>query len=228
MAVVRNVKTILQVEKEVDLATFYYPTKIETNDSNTTTIRDLDDLAYSGNTLFQGTVGQGKSIFFRYLASRELVKGKAIPVFVELRRIRQGQSFLGFLLAELGNLGLDMEEEFFRTLCDAGKVILFLDGFDEVSETNRSTVLSQIEDLWKRHEHNLRRTDLSGSSVGDWGWKFTWISKVCGELTRSEWGRQEEDKVVPSTLDFWLSPRRRYHRATIIITPYSVWGYPAQ
>ena len=62
MAVVRNVKTILQVEKEVDLATFYYPTRVETKDKGDITIDDLDDLAHPGNILFQGTVGQGKSI----------------------------------------------------------------------------------------------------------------------------------------------------------------------
>ena len=156
MAVVRNVKTILQVEKEVDLASFYYPTKTQTGHEGGHTIHNLEDLAHSGNALVVGTVGQGKSIFFRYLAARELAKGRAIPVFVELRRLRAGQSLIEFLLAELGNLGLDMKEGLFRALCKAGKLVLFLDGFDEVVASSRMTVLSQIEDLWKRYEDNLR------------------------------------------------------------------------
>lgn len=172
MAVVRNIKTILQVKKEVDLATFYYATKVETQTGGKSEIHDLDDLGYSGNILFSGTVGQGKSIFFRYLTVRELAKGKAIPVFVELRRLQKGRALLEFLLTELRNFGLEMEEEHFHTLCEAGKLVLFLDGFDEVAESDRLTVLSQIEDLWKRHKDKLRiylssrpNTGAEGSSA---------------------------------------------------------------
>ncbi len=57
---VRLVKTILQLDKEVDLATFYHPTRIEQG-RESVPVADVDRFPESGNILVSGTVGQGKS-----------------------------------------------------------------------------------------------------------------------------------------------------------------------
>lgn len=146
---VRFVKTIWQVEKEVDLLKFYYPSKIE-YDGKRKTINDLSDFAYDGNIIVQGTTGQGKSIFFRYLTSWELYKGKAIPLFVELRRITKSQSLVAYLIDELLVLGLDVDNKIFECLATNGKLILFLDGFDEVKADKKLKLITQIEALARR------------------------------------------------------------------------------
>jgi len=148
---VRFVKTIWQVEKEVDLQEFYHPTKLRV-ESGRRTINDLSDIGYDGNVVVQGFVGQGKSIFLRYLTSREMVKGRAIPLFVELRRVQKGQKLVEHLLEELGSLGLGTEEDTLLFLCDQGEVVLFLDGFDEVSESQRTGIITEIEHLAKRYD----------------------------------------------------------------------------
>ncbi len=148
---VRKVKTIWQVEKEVDLQKFYCPSKIIC-DKKRITINHLDDFSYGGNVVVQGTVGQGKSIFFRYLTAMELAKGSAIPLFIELRRIRPKQTLKEHLLDELKSLGLDVDLSTFSFLAEQGKLILFLDAFDEVKESQRTTLIDEIEHMAKRYD----------------------------------------------------------------------------
>ena len=72
-----------QFEREIDLLKFYYPTKVKL-DNEITVISDLDGFKYAGNFLIQGTVGQGKSIFLRYLTAIELLKRRSIPLSITL------------------------------------------------------------------------------------------------------------------------------------------------
>lgn len=148
---VRMVKTIWQIDKEVDLADFYYPSRILVGDTRRV-INDLDDFPYSGNIIVQGTVGQGKSILFRYLTSRELARGRAIPLFVELRRIKDNHTLASHLVGELLSLGLEADQELLFFLAREGKLILFLDAFDEVKESHRAQLIDEIEHLSRRHE----------------------------------------------------------------------------
>ncbi len=148
---IRNIKTIWQVEKAVDIAKFYYPSRVLV-DQKPVVVNDLADLPSHGNLIIEGTVGQGKSIFFRYLASRELVRGQVIPLFVELRRIRDGQSLTDHLRDELASLGLETDEDTLNFLAQHGKLTLFLDGFDEVPETRRANLVSDVEHFSRRHE----------------------------------------------------------------------------
>ena len=57
----RMVKTILSLEKPVDLRSFYYPVHTRRG-----VIHDVDSFGTSANVLVLGYVGQGKSILMRY------------------------------------------------------------------------------------------------------------------------------------------------------------------
>ena len=174
---VRKVKTIWQVEKEVDLSQFYYPSKVMIGNKRKT-IDDLSDFDYDGNIVIKGTIGQGKSIFFRFLTSEEMLKGKAIPLFVELRRVKKDQTLSAHLLQELKSLGLEMDEETFLFLAKAGKIILFLDAFDEVKETQRNDLISEIEHFAKSYE-NLRMLISSRPNSGIEASPFFRVFELC-------------------------------------------------
>ncbi len=148
---VRLVKTIWQAERAVDLLKFYHPSRLKI-DGERPIINDLSDVPYEGNVVIQGTVGLGKSIFFRYLTSREMVKGEALPVFVELRRVKEGQRLVERVVEEVKSLGVDIDEQIFVFLADEGKIVLLLDGFDEVREGDRARLIDEMECLAKRHE----------------------------------------------------------------------------
>ncbi len=90
---VRKVKTIWSMDKSVDLAKFYYPTSVILHDElnedffpATKVVKYISNLG-DENYIVEGTVGQGKSIFFRYLTSQEMYCARRVPIFLELRRL---------------------------------------------------------------------------------------------------------------------------------------------
>ncbi len=148
---IRKVKTIIQLEKEVDLTKFYYPSKVKSG-NELLIINEIDDFPYKGNIVLRGIIGQGKSIFFRYLTCRELTKGVAIPLFIELRKLKKELSLIDNILREIDTYGLNVDEELFDFLSSQGKLIIFFDAFDEVADDIRQDVIVDIENLCKKYE----------------------------------------------------------------------------
>ena len=152
IANVRNVKTIWQIDKEVDLLDFYHPTKIAF-DGKRVEIGDVSRFPYDGNLIVQGAVGQGKSIFLRFLCSQELLKGERIPLFLELRRVRKGQGLVRHLIRSLEVLGFNgVDRTVLEFLASTGRLCLFLDAFDEISEELREAIVTEIETLAAKHD----------------------------------------------------------------------------
>ena len=147
----RLVKTIWQVEKEIDLTKFYYPSKVVVGNS-AKEIHQLADLECDTNILVEGTVGQGKSIFLRYIASVEFCLTRRIPIFIELRRLKTGQSITSFALNELQVLGFEMDDKLFAFFADEGRLVIYLDAFDELKEDLRTSVLTEVEQLARKHD----------------------------------------------------------------------------
>lgn len=151
----RQVKTIWQIEKEIDLFEFYCPAHIIENSGKRIQVNHIQDFPYSGNVVVQGTVGQGKSIFFRYLASQELLLSRSIPAFVELRKISKKEKLLQHIFRSYELYGLNIDEELFEFLEQNHKTTIFLDAFDEVENSIRSRLIKEIENLAIKYE-NLR------------------------------------------------------------------------
>lgn len=57
---VQKVKTIWQVDKEVNLKQFYYPSRV-INDKKLIAVNTINKLPHDGSIILQGIVGQGKS-----------------------------------------------------------------------------------------------------------------------------------------------------------------------
>lgn len=147
----RLVKTIWQIDKAVDLLDFYHPSKVYVG-KNRTAIHQLADLGYEGNIILEGTVGQGKSILLRYLAATDFCLNRRIPIFIELRKFRQGQSLEELGLLELKTLGFEMTEEVFGFFAKQGRLVFFLDAFDEAKEELKQDLIANIERLIRQYE----------------------------------------------------------------------------
>lgn len=120
----RLVKTIWQMDKAVDLLTFYYPAKIQVGE-NRVAINQIADLGYEGNIVLEGRVGQGKSILLRYLAATDFCLNRRVPIFIELRNYRQGQTLEEMALLELKALGFEMTDEVFLFFAKNGRLMFF-------------------------------------------------------------------------------------------------------
>lgn len=150
---VRYVKTLWQIDKEVDIKKFYCPTRVAVKREEgevTKIIRKIADFEYRGNIVVQGTAGQGKSIFMRYLTMSVLANEDAFPIFVELRQIKDVESLLALMIRSLADQGVELTGETLVSLSKSGRLKLFLDGFDEVPESRRQDLVADIESLAER------------------------------------------------------------------------------
>jgi NACHT domain len=150
---VQKVKTFWQRDKPVDLASFYYPSKIIYGNAAPRRIDSIADVTLDENLVFQGTVGQGKSTLLRFLCMQELTnKGSGrIPVFVELRSL--GKAGLRALLySALDRLGFAINDELFDLYARSGKLVLLLDAFDEIQSEFVPDSIYQLEELSEKYE----------------------------------------------------------------------------
>lgn len=131
-----NVKTLWNVEKEVSLFEFYYPSRLKFSaNSKPQQIDHLSSFPKDFNYVIQGTAGQGKSIFLRYLYGQiafTIETEKKIPAFIELRRLSLEKNLEALIGDALERLGLPNNSDLIDAYLASEKIILLMDGFDEI------------------------------------------------------------------------------------------------
>ena len=147
---IRNVKTIWKIDKKINLTTFYYPSKLLIED-NKVIVNGINKIKTDNNILIEGTVGQGKSIFMRYLCSQELVGGITLPVFFQLRKMQQGETILQNIFKVLNSWNFNIDEELFDYIAKKGRMVLLLDGFDELNDACIQPVINELESLSEKY-----------------------------------------------------------------------------
>lgn len=148
---IRKVKTIWQLDKSVDLFSFYCDSHLIINDKRIR-VKSSNDLELNENVLIQGIAGQGKSILLRYICAIELTRGEFIPIFIELSRIRSTFNLMDRIEKTFQSLGLAIDSQLFDALASSGKILLLLDAFDEIPDELKTQVLTDIEDLAARYD----------------------------------------------------------------------------
>ncbi|AEA67076.1 Hypothetical protein; Predicted NTPase domain (NACHT family) [Pseudomonas brassicacearum subsp. brassicacearum NFM421] len=153
---IEKVKTIWSPEEEISLKSFYYPSKLQkTNTSQNTTIIEAPNIEKlpSGNIVIEGIVGQGKSIFMRHLAASVIASNepRMIPAFLELRTISTKRTLMEAITNFIESLGVQPAREAFDYLASSNKIVLLLDGFDEIPNECISDTVLEIETLQNKH-----------------------------------------------------------------------------
>jgi hypothetical protein len=129
---VELVPTMFRSER-TPLSSFYYPSRVETRSTKVFAVDKLDDISSSGNVLILGTVGQGKSMFMRYMCVQQLRQGHKIPLFIELRGLDEKNDIRSLITDKLATLGMsDVDKPALDFILERGSLTLFLDGFDEI------------------------------------------------------------------------------------------------
>lgn len=148
---IEKVKTIWSPEDEKPLSKFYYPSKIYDRNA-TETINKFDDLP-DGNLVIEGIVGQGKSIFMRYLAASLISaeKPNILPVFIELRNISTKRSLTDTIEIFLKSINVKYSQETFDYLASSEKLALILDGFDEIPNNCVADTILELQSLQTLH-----------------------------------------------------------------------------
>lgn len=108
-----------------------------------------------------GQPGAGKSTFLRKMGL-EALKGKkggfkhsCIPVFIELKSFISSQIEIEkFIVEEFRICGFPSPDKFIAKALEQGKLLILLDGLDEVPTVNTNEVISQIQNFVDRYDKN--------------------------------------------------------------------------
>lgn len=156
---ITKVKTLWNVEKEVSLHEFYYPSSITFSEGACKTIASLKELGPRQNFVIQGTAGQGKSIFLRYLCGQELIPSQTssrVPLFVELRRVRENWNVQSLIVEALQKYKLPSTDAAWSFLASSGKFVLLMDAFDEIDPGLTGQAVADIETLAELYRETLQ------------------------------------------------------------------------
>lgn len=149
-----KVKTIYKGDKAIDLNTFYVPTKVIV-DGNVEKVNLINEIP-SNFIVLEGTVGQGKSIFMRYLTFKEAKSNSSKPIFFELKNLKNNT--LQDSIKKILENWIDIfQDDDFDYLINSNKFSLFLDGFDEIPGEQVPQVILELENWCKKYP-NLRIT----------------------------------------------------------------------
>ncbi len=118
-----------------------------------------------------GAPGCGKTTLLRWLALQTAKTSDRLPVFIELKRLQKEQfatlnkGFSKFLFesgvsfrfdpAETPSKELDLLEGEFNKFFATGRLVILLDGLDEIAETERHRLRTAVENYANHHEGGL-------------------------------------------------------------------------
>ena len=146
---INTVRTMWSREKGTLISEFYYPSKLINKYSNHSTTQQSDLIL--SNTIIEGIVGQGKSILMRQLCN-SAVELSLIPIFIELRMISETHTLTSLITDYMDAAGMHGGPQIFNHLADKNKIVLILDGFDEIPTKAIKSTVYQITQLHKIHD----------------------------------------------------------------------------
>src|SRR5690606_35611104 len=107
-----------------------------------------------GNILITDTAGMGKSTLMKRIFIDIIDKNIGIPIIVELRRLSKEKTLLDEIQEQLNSLNKDFDSTLLLDLLAEGGFIIILDGYDEISLTDRDFVTSDIQDFISKANNN--------------------------------------------------------------------------
>jgi NACHT domain len=148
---IKKVKTIYKGDEAIDLNSFFFPPQIIIDHKliKADCVADISDK----NIVIEGVAGQGKSILLRYLTYKEYELMERIPIFIELRKINKDGEILNFIKEVIGDWVFSISDEYLDWVLKSGKIVLILDGFDELQEKDVSNVIKDLESISQKYNN---------------------------------------------------------------------------
>ena len=162
-----------------------------------------------------GQPGAGKSTFLRKIGL-EALKGKKggleharIPVFIELKSFKSSQIDIEELIVkEFTICGFPFSKEFITKALEQGKLLILLDGLDEVPTVNTDEVISKIQDFVDRYDKNRFIVSCRTAAYRNNFQRFTDVKIADFDDTQIEqfignWFQSEVDKQAGTAQKCW-------------------------
>lgn len=144
-----KIRTLHSPESDVYLNEIYTPLTLRASGDGggdfELRVKDDKTIEHSGIVNIVGIAGQGKSTVMRKLFWEELKKSKRIPFFIELRKVET--TIFEYLKETLKNIGIMASDDDISFLLQSKRIVLMLDGFDEIRLDYRPKILKEITDI---------------------------------------------------------------------------------
>ncbi|WP_426430110.1 NACHT domain-containing protein [Winogradskyella sp. HB-48] len=107
-----------------------------------------------GNILITDTAGMGKSTLMKRIFIDIIDQNIGIPIIVELRRLTKVKTILSEIQEQLNSINKDFDNNLLLELLAEGGFIIILDGYDEISLTDREVVTADLQDFISKASNN--------------------------------------------------------------------------
>lgn len=104
--------------------------------------------------LIVDTAGMGKTTLLKFLFLSCVKEEAGIPIFIELRKLSKKKPLLDYILDQISDIQGKHQPDLFFKLLSSGDFVFFLDGYDEISEAERSAVTDSIQNLIEKAPNN--------------------------------------------------------------------------
>lgn len=91
--------------------------------------------------------GMGKSTIVKYFACQGVNLDKCIPIVIELRRLEKKQTILEYIQKQINSYDKNIEISEIVEILSKGDFVIFFDGYDEITNENKSDVLDAIQEF---------------------------------------------------------------------------------
>lgn len=121
--------------------------------------------------LITDTAGMGKSTLTKRLFLDVLENGHGIPIYIEMRRLKEGRPILLEIQEQINSLSKEFDSKLLLEFIQTGGFIFFLDGYDEISLEDRISITTNVQDFISKAGNNVfiltSRPEQALSSFGD-------------------------------------------------------------
>lgn len=150
----KKVRTVAYQSGEANLEDIYFPLKIRNTRNNqsheiNTNCHFIFDRCKK--ILIVDYAGMGKSTISKYIFLRTCENKSALPIFLELRRLKPSKTVVSLLQEDLGEIGSPAKPRILQDLLKNDSVLIILDGFDEIPNDIKDKAIEEIGQLVDRY-----------------------------------------------------------------------------
>lgn len=152
-------KTLLYRDAPAKLNDIYIRTDLQLNSDRIIKEKDfLKELEENRRIVVSGTAGSGKSTFCKSIFLEIIQNPRGIlPIFIELRHLNSHKEnkLIEFIIETMASIEPSFTQKQLEHALHLGKVLLILDGFDEINNENRNAFEKEIIALSIKHHKIL-------------------------------------------------------------------------